>query len=198
MITGYIRMLSDRFGNRWVKPTNTLAVDGTVMQRPSTICWPLPRQHGKTLKPRPNRSAQRVSNPVRSETNRDVTFDPPGDSGDDVRLAACSNLISNALKFQRGEPPRIHVAARRQEKRWLFSVKDNGIGIEPDCHEKIFEIFTRLHSRSDFTGTGIGLATCKKIVEQHSGKIWVESVVGQGSTFYFTLPIAEMQEMLQG
>ena len=98
------------------------------------------------------------------------------------------NLIHNAVKFRADQPPRVHVSARREGDKWVFSVRDNGIGIAPEYHERIFQIFQRLHGRDKYGGTGIGLALCKGIVERHRGKIWVESEVGKGSTFCFSLP----------
>jgi PAS domain S-box-containing protein len=98
------------------------------------------------------------------------------------------NLIGNAIKFRSEQPPQIHIHAVEAGDCWQFSVRDNGIGIAPEYHERIFQVFQRLHTRRAYNGTGIGLAICKKIIERHGGKIWVESGEGQGSTFYFTLP----------
>ena len=99
------------------------------------------------------------------------------------------NLISNAIKFRKKDVhPIIQFTAQSKEKEWFFAVKDDGIGIEKIYYDKLFVIFQRLHSKDEYSGTGIGLAQCKKIVEQHGGTIWVESEFGKGSTFYFTIP----------
>jgi light-regulated signal transduction histidine kinase (bacteriophytochrome) len=109
-----------------------------------------------------------------------------GDGSQLVRVL--QNLIGNALKFRGEEAPRVHVEAAEADGMWEFSVRDNGIGIASQNQERIFMMFQRLHNNQEYPGTGIGLAVCKRIVERHGGRIWVESEPGEGSTFRFTLP----------
>ncbi|HEY6260321.1 MAG TPA: ATP-binding protein [Nitrospiraceae bacterium] len=125
------------------------------------------------------------------ESQAVVTHDPlPTVMADGGQLGQLfQNLIANAITFHGEEPPAVHVSAERKANEWLFSVRDNGVGLDPQYAERIFVIFQRLHDREEYPGTGIGLAICKKVVERHGGRIWVVSQVGQGATFYFTLPI---------
>jgi len=150
-----------------------------------------------------------------AEADATVTHDPlPTVLADSTQLMQLfQNLIGNALKFHGDQPPVVHVSARQtfevagaqaagetpmaegasrvgRPASCVFSVRDNGIGIAPEYHERIFGVFQRLHTRTEYPGTGIGLAVCQKIVARHGGRIWVESQEGQGSTFYFTLPAA--------
>jgi signal transduction histidine kinase len=127
------------------------------------------------------------------ESGAQITHDPlPRVMADRTQtLQVLQNLLGNALKFRReGEPPRIHVGASVEGDLAIFRVRDNGIGIDPSHQDRIFQLFQRLHSRGEYPGTGIGLAICKKIVEGHGGRMWVQSRAGEGSTFSFTLPLA--------
>jgi PAS domain S-box-containing protein len=114
----------------------------------------------------------------------------PTVNGDRTQLGLLfQNLVNNAMKFRREEPPVVRIGALREDELWHFTVEDNGIGIEPEYVERVFLIFQRLHERSKYPGTGIGLAIAKKVVEHHGGRIWIESTPGQGSRFHFTLPV---------
>jgi PAS domain S-box-containing protein len=136
-----------------------------------------------------------------AESNAAITSDTlPSVKADGMQFTQLlQNLIGNAIKFRTDKRPEVHIGCKRsafsetspaggQENHWLFSVRDNGIGIDPKNHERIFEIFRQLHPRDKYPGFGVGLAICKRIVERHGGKIWVESEPGKGATFYFTIP----------
>ncbi|MDQ2941312.1 MAG: ATP-binding protein [Chloroflexota bacterium] len=119
-----------------------------------------------------------------------VTHDPlPTVQADETQLVQLfQNLVGNAVKYQNPGIPRVHISATKHGKtRWTFAVKDNGLGIHPQYFERIFGMFQRLHKRDQFSGTGVGLAICKKIMERHGGTVEVESTPGQGSTFSFAL-----------
>ena len=133
------------------------------------------------------------------ENNAEITHDElPTVIADEKQLIQLfQNLISNAIKFRKpDEPPKIHISSRKDDENmeYILGVSDNGIGMEQQYAGRIFELFQRLHTRDEYKGTGIGLAVAKKIVERHGGRIWVESELGKGSTFYFTLPIKEESE----
>lgn len=125
-----------------------------------------------------------------SESEAVITSDPlPSLYADSFRMVQLlQNLLSNSIKYRSSRPLKIHFSAIRKGENWLFSIRDNGLGIEPQFQSKVFGIFERIHPEQ-CSGTGLGLAICKKIIENHSGKIWVESVYGEGSAFFFSLPI---------
>jgi light-regulated signal transduction histidine kinase (bacteriophytochrome) len=135
---------------------------------------------------------------VVQETKAVITNDPlPTVLVDPTQLSQLlQNLLANAIKFQGTEPPHIHISAKTEEDKWEIDVRDNGIGFDPQFADRIFVIFQRLHGKTEYPGTGIGLSICKKIVQRHGGHIWVESAPGQGSTFHFTLPAAPAEAAL--
>jgi PAS domain S-box-containing protein len=130
------------------------------------------------------------------ESGAVVTSDPlPTVDADGTQLTQLfQNLVGNAIKYRDQRPPAIHIGVTGDEKNWIFSVSDNGIGIEPQYYERVFKVFQRLHQRREYAGNGIGLAICKKIVERHGGRIWVESTFGEGSTFYFRISKQESNQ----
>jgi len=125
-----------------------------------------------------------------NETDAEITYDllPTLITDESLMIQLFQNLIANAIKYRSEEKPKIHISAKKEGYQYIFSVKDNGIGISKKYLEKIFTIFQRLHTNEEYEGTGIGLAIAQKIIHQHNGKIWVESEPGKGSTFYFTIP----------
>lgn len=127
------------------------------------------------------------------ETVSKITWDPlPTVQADTTQVGQLfQNLLGNALKYRSEQVPRVHIGVERQGQRWQFAVRDNGIGIDPAYAKRIFLVFQRLHTRDEYPGTGIGLALYQKIVERHGGQLTVEAQVGQGATFFFTLPAVE-------
>jgi signal transduction histidine kinase len=124
-----------------------------------------------------------------TQHNAAVTWDElPTVTGDHTQLVQLlQNLVGNAIKFHGDQPPRVSVSAKRSGRQWVFSAQDNGIGMEPQYQDRVFQVFQRLHTRDEYPGTGVGLAVCRRIVDRHGGRIWFESELGKGTTFYFTL-----------
>jgi PAS domain S-box-containing protein len=202
MITSYVQLLAHRYQDQLDNDANDFigyAVDGaTRMQQLINDLLAYSRV-GTTVRlfeptPCPNVIKQVIHNlePAILESKATITYDElPVVMADKLQLEQLfQNLISNAIKFCSQARPQIHITAKQnQVNEWVFSVQDNGIGIEQIYADRIFVIFQRLHTRDKYSGTGIGLAICKKIVERHNGQIWFESQLGQGTTFYFTIPV---------
>jgi len=199
-ITSYTQLLAKRYQGQLDEKADKYidyVVDGaTRMQQLIQDLLAYSRVGRYELKQQPtdcNAVLQQVQQNLQAaiaESNAILTIDPlPTIFADTVQVTQLfQNLVGNALKYRGDAPPMIRVSARQQSKAWVFSIQDNGIGIEPQYAERIFEIFQRLHTRREYEGTGLGLAICKKIVERHHGHLWVESQLGQGALFCFTLP----------
>lgn len=203
MVASYTQLLARRYGDRLDDDAHEFigyAVDGVRRMQgliSDLLAYSRVGSRGESpemveLEPVMARTIDVLRTAV-EESGATVTHDPlPAVQADAVQIGqVLQNLVGNALKFRGDAPPRVHVGVQRQGAEWVFSVRDNGIGIAPEYAQRIFVIFQRLHTRADYEGTGIGLAICKKIVERHGGRIWVESAEGQGSTFFFTLPAGE-------
>jgi light-regulated signal transduction histidine kinase (bacteriophytochrome) len=200
MITGYTNLLAKRYRGKLDASADEFidfAVDGANRMRVlinDLLTYSRVGTHSS--KPAPTDCELVLSQTLAGlelairESGATVTHDAlPTVNGDEVQLGQLfQNLIGNALKYRNEHEPAVHIGCERRDNDWLLSVCDNGIGIDPRFAERIFVIFQRLHTREQYPGTGIGLAVCKRIVERHGGKIWVESEPGKGSTFYFTLP----------
>jgi PAS domain S-box-containing protein len=202
MVSSYTQLLARRYKGKLGADADdfiTYAVDGaTRMQRMITDLLAYSRVSTTGKEPSPADCEEilaRTLDNLRTaidESGAVVTHDPlPVVHGDSAQLGQIfQNLIGNALKFHGDVPPWVHVAVEQTADGWTFAVQDHGIGISPEFSDRIFVLFQRLHTRDEYPGTGIGLAICKKVIDRHGGRIWVESEPGAGSTFYFTIPSA--------
>jgi PAS domain S-box-containing protein len=200
MVASYTQLLARRYGDRLDEDAAEFigfAVDGVTRMQAlinDLLAYSRVGRRDTTLDPVDLSAVlDRVLitlGPAIEEAGATVTRDPlPAVLGDALQLSQLlQNLIANALKFRGADPPRVHVGAVESDEEWEVRVADNGIGIDPEFVDRIFDIFQRLHSRGEYPGTGIGLAICKKIIERHGGRIWVDSRAGEGATFHFTLP----------
>ncbi|MEN6449652.1 MAG: chemotaxis protein CheB [Thermoguttaceae bacterium] len=200
-VSGFVQLLQNKYANRLDAEANTFIKQAAVgAKRMEALIKdllafarvgtrrrePVPIDAGTSLR----QALDNLHESIR-ETGTEITHgELPTVRADPSQLAQLfQNLLGNALKFRSDAPPKIHLDARREGDAWQFSVRDNGIGIDPKFQAQIFDAFRRLHAGERYEGTGIGLAICKKIVENHGGRIWVESQFGQGATFHFTLPV---------
>jgi signal transduction histidine kinase len=200
MVGSYTQLLARRYQGKLDKDADEFigfAVDGVSrMQLLINDLLTYSRVGSRGKEPQPTDSGVALGRALHSltlaveDSKGSVTHDAlPVVEADDRQLEQLfQNLVGNAVKYHGDEPPHVHISAECSKGWCTFSIKDNGIGIEPQYYERIFQVFQRLHTRKDYSGTGIGLAVCKKIVERHGGRIWVESEPGKGSTFKFTLP----------
>ena len=200
MISSYTQLLARRYKGKLDQDADDFigyTVDGASRMQQlinDLLAFSRVGTRGKPLEPISSQAALDLAlenlQTAIEESHAQVTQDTlPGVLADDLQLMQLfQNLIGNAIKFQGDKPPCIHIGVEDAEKEWVFTVQDNGIGIDPQYFERIFIIFQRLNKRDQFPGTGIGLAICKKIVQRHGGRIWADSKPGLGSTFYFTLP----------
>jgi PAS domain S-box-containing protein len=200
MISSYTQLLAQRYGEQLddkAKKYIAYAVDGAIRlqgQINDLLTYSRVSTRGKPIESVDSHSAlgeaiRNLTAAIEESQTLVVNDDLPTVRADAAQLVLVfQNLIANAIKFRSGESPRVHVTARDDGGAWVFSVKDNGIGIDPKYAERLFVIFQRLHTRAEYPGSGIGLAICKRIVERHGGRIWFESELGKGSTFFFTVP----------
>jgi PAS domain S-box-containing protein len=199
MVAGYVKLLEKRYRGKLDADADefiTFAIEGA--QRMSELindllAYSRVNTQGTELKPvdtnNPFNKALFNLQTAIQENEVLITHDPlPEVMGDETQLLQLfQNLMSNAIKFHGENKIHIHINAKMENDKWIFSVKDNGLGIKKEYFDRIFMVFQRLHSRTEFPGTGIGLSLCKRIVERHEGKIWVESKPGEGTTFFFSL-----------
>jgi PAS domain S-box-containing protein len=199
MVSSYTQLLVRRYGERFdgdAKEFMAYVVDGAARMKQlieDLLAYSRVGTRSREFHPVVvETSLRRAIGNLRAaieEAGAAVSYDAlPTIEADDLQLTQLfQNLIGNALKFRSASVPRVHILAKEAEHEWEFAVQDNGIGIEPQYFERIFMVFQRLHNKGEYPGTGIGLAICKKVVERHGGRMWVESRLGAGATFHFTL-----------
>ena len=201
MVTGFVSLLEQKYKGRLDEKADKyirFAVDGSVrMQKliEGLLAYSRVSTRGGEFKRVElvevfHEAVANLSASIQESKAHVARGDLPAVKGDEMQLLQLlQNLIGNAVKFRKPDvPPEVHISAQKKEKEWMFEVRDNGIGIKKENFDKLFQVFTRLHSREEYAGTGIGLAVCKKIVERHGGRIWVDSVPWEGSSFFFTIP----------
>jgi light-regulated signal transduction histidine kinase (bacteriophytochrome) len=200
MINSYLQLLRQRYKDRLDGSADEFigfALDGSKRMHQlihDLLAYSRVGTHGKEFAPTDCEAALNAAlanlKVAIEEGGAQVTRDPlPTVLGDEVQLIQLfQNLIGNAVKFRGEAAPQVHVGVQRRGPDWEFSVRDNGIGIAEQDFQRIFIVFQRLHASGKYPGTGIGLSVCKKIVERHGGRIWVESKPGRGTTFHFTIP----------
>jgi light-regulated signal transduction histidine kinase (bacteriophytochrome) len=200
VIKGFLMLFEKRYKDKLDEKANEIirfAVDGAKRMQElikDLLEYSQVGNRGKEFKPADcslilNKAISNLKVSI-EESGAVVTHDTlPTVMADAIQLSSLfQNLIGNAIKFHGSEAPMVHISTERKGDEWLFSVRDNGIGIDPKFADRIFAVFQRMHSSDEYPGTGIGLAICKKIIEHHGGRIWVESEPGKGATFYFTIP----------
>jgi len=207
MVSSYCQLLAQRYADKLDQDANEFiefAVDGS--QRMKGLITDLLKYSRVGTQGKPFENVDLNSSLGDALANLNMAIDGSGAVVTSDQMPALDvdkrqfvqllqNLIGNALKFGNGKQPKIHVGTKREENSWLFSVKDNGIGIDLDFQDKVFGVFQRSHTKDQHTGNGIGLAVCKRIVERHGGRIWVESEPEKGATFYFNIPVQKIAQV---
>ncbi|HMF31286.1 MAG TPA: ATP-binding protein, partial [Candidatus Lokiarchaeia archaeon] len=204
-VVSFMQLLQKRYASQLDKKANEfidIAIDGGTRMRQMISDLLEYSRVGTRGNPFVQADLEVILNEVLSdlvllieENGATITHDPlPSLVVDPIQMHQLFlNLLTNALKFRKEESPVVHISAIAQGNNYLFSVQDNGIGIDMTQADRLFQLFQRLHGRGDYPGTGIGLAVCKKIVERHGGQIWVESELEKETTFYFTLPQSHIE-----
>ena len=206
MIAGYSQLLADRYDGEFDSEADkymTYTIEGSIRMGAlidDLLEYSRVGKTGEELKQTDcgavvNVALENLRGAI-EESDAVVSCDPmPTVLADSQIGQVFQNIVGNSIKYRNESPPKVHIGAERKKGEWLFGVKDNGIGIDAENSDRIFVPFQRLHADERIAGTGIGMAICKKIVERHGGRIWVESELGEGSTFYFTIPAEQANRL---